>query len=174
MDTLSNVNNQIGTVTIDSGYATLQYKRRLAHPPEAVWKAITDPKEVSVWFSTTAKIDSRPGGTLEYISVPVGFRRTGRVLVWNPPRVFEHEWHIDPHPHLPNGESESVIRWELMEDTGQTMLTVTHRRLTKDNGLRFAPGWHAFLDRSAAQLDHERLPDLMERIAAVKVLYPAQ
>ncbi len=171
----NDVNNQIGTVTIEGGYATLRYERRLPHPPEAVWKAITDPKEVSGWFSTTAKIDARPGGTLEYISVPVGFRRTGRILIWNPPRVFEHEWHIDPHPQLPNGEAESVICWELVQDAaGNTVLTVTHRRLTKANGLRFAPGWHAFLDRLAAQLSGEELPNLMERIAAVKGLYPVE
>jgi uncharacterized protein YndB with AHSA1/START domain len=171
----SDINNQVGTVTIEGEYATLRYERRLLHPPEVVWKAITDPKEVTVWFSTSAKIDARPGGAIEYISVPVGFRRTGRILVWDPPRVFEHEWRIDPHPQLPNGEAESIIRWELVRDAGQTILMVTHSRLTKDNGLRFAPGWHAFLDRLTAQLDGEKkLPDLIERIAAVKGLYPAQ
>lgn len=163
-----------GKVTIGGGHATLQYERRLPHGREAVWKAITDPKEVGAWFSTTAKMDARRGGTLEYISVPVGFRRTGRILVWDPPRAFEHEWHIDPHPQLPGGEAESVIRWDLAGDAGQTVLTVTHSRLTKANGLRFAPGWHAFLDRLAAQLNGEKLPDLMERIANVKGLYPSQ
>jgi uncharacterized protein YndB with AHSA1/START domain len=174
MDTLSYMNKQIGTVTIEGDHVTLKYERRLPHAPEAVWGAITDPKEVGVWFSTTAKIDARPGGTLEYISIPVGIRRTGRILVWNPPRVFEHEWHIDPHPQLANGETESVIRWELVKDAGHTMLTMTHSQLTKANGLRFAPGWHAFLDGLAAQLNGENLPDLMERIAAVKGFYLTQ
>jgi uncharacterized protein YndB with AHSA1/START domain len=174
MDTLSDMNNQIGTVTMEDDHVTLKYERRLPNTPEAVWEAITDPKEVSVWFSTTAKIDARPGGTLDYISIPVGIRRTGRILVWNPPRVFEHEWHIDPHPQLVNGETESVIRWELVKDADHTILTVTHSRLTKANGLRFASGWHAFLDRLAAQLNGENLPDLMERIAAVKGFYPTQ
>jgi uncharacterized protein YndB with AHSA1/START domain len=169
------MNNRIGTVVIEGKYATLRYERRLHHLPEVVWKAITDPKQVSIWFSTTAKIDARPGGSLEYVSMPVGFLRTGRILVWNPPHIFEHEWHIDPHPQLPNGETESVIRWDLLEDTSHTILILTHSRLTKANGLRFAPAWHAFLDRLAAQLDDEKkLPDLMEGIAAIKGLYPAQ
>lgn len=175
MDILSDANNRVGKVTIEGGRANLRYERRFSHPPEVVWNAITDPKQVSAWFSTTAKIDARPGGDLEYISVPVGFRRTGRILAWNPPRIFEHEWHIDPHPQFPNGETESVIRWELVEDAGHTRLTLTHTRLAMANGLRFAPAWHAFLDRLAAQLDREEpLPDLAERIAAVKGLYPAQ
>jgi hypothetical protein len=91
MDTLSDMNKQIGKVTMEDDHLTLKYERRLPHTSEAVWEAITDPKEVTVWFSTIAKIDARPGGTLEYISILVGIRRTGRILVWNPPCVFEHE-----------------------------------------------------------------------------------
>jgi hypothetical protein len=33
-----------GTVTIEGEYATLRYERRLSHPREVVWRAITDPK----------------------------------------------------------------------------------------------------------------------------------
>ncbi len=53
MDTLSDMNNQIGTVTMEDDHVTLKYERRLLHTPEAVWEAITDPKEVSVWFSVS-------------------------------------------------------------------------------------------------------------------------
>ena len=92
------MNNRIGTIAIEGSYATLRYERRLPHPPKVVGEAITAPEQVSVWFSTIAKIYARPGGTLEYISVPADFRRTGRILASNPPRIFEHDWHIDPHP----------------------------------------------------------------------------
>jgi uncharacterized protein YndB with AHSA1/START domain len=180
MDTLTkksndvNSNNEIGAVTIEGDYATLRYERRIPHPTEVVWKAITDPKEVAAWFNTSAKIDARPGGTIEYISVPVGFRRTGHILVWDPPRIFEHEWHIDPHPQFPNGDTESVVCWELVRDANGTIVTMTHRRLAKDTSLRFAVGWHAFLDRLGAQLNGENLPDQKERSAAVAGLYTAQ
>jgi hypothetical protein len=90
-------------------------------------------------------------------------------LVWNPPYVFEHEWHIDPHPQLSNGETESVIRWGL--DAGHTILTLTFSRLTKPTSLGFAPGMHAFLDRLEAQLKGEPLPDWMLRYDAVKGYY---
>jgi hypothetical protein len=63
-----------------------------------------------------------------------------------------------------------MIRWELVEDTDHTILSLTHSRLTKANGLRFATAWHAFLDRLPAQLDNEKLPDLMEGIAEIKGL----
>jgi uncharacterized protein YndB with AHSA1/START domain len=168
------MNKQVGKVTFEGNYATLRYERYFPHPPEKVWKAITDPEEVSQWFSTTAKIDARLGGTLEYIAVPVGFRRTGSILEWNPPHVFEHEMHVDPHPQLPKGDPESVIRWELARHDYDTIVTVTHSRLVKDTSIRFAIGWHSFLDRLAAQLNGENLPNHKERSAAVAGLYSAQ
>jgi uncharacterized protein YndB with AHSA1/START domain len=51
------MNKQIGRVKMEGDHVTLKYERRLPHTPEAVWEAITDPKEVSVWFSTTAKLE---------------------------------------------------------------------------------------------------------------------
>lgn len=170
----NDADNQIGIVTIEGGYATIRYERRLAHAREAVWKAITDPKELAAWFNTKAVIDGRQGGKIDFVSAPAGFHTTGRVLVWDPPRAFEHEWHIAPHEQLPNGESEAVIRWEVVRDgDSNTILIVTFSRLTKSTTLGFAPGMHAFLDRLAARLDHKALPDWMERYAAVKGSYPA-
>lgn len=64
------------------------------------------------------------------ISAPAGFHKTGRIITWDPPRVFDLEFLMEPHPKLPNGESESSIRWELVRDADDTILTVTHLRLT--------------------------------------------
>lgn len=52
-----NVPQKNGTVTIEGEYATLQYKRVLPHSLEDVWKAITEPEQLSNWFSTKATID---------------------------------------------------------------------------------------------------------------------
>jgi len=162
-----------GTVTIEGEHAILQYKRILPHSLEDVWKTITEPEQLSKWFSTKATIDGRPGGKIEFITGPSGFHTTGKILVWDPPHVFEHEWHIAPHQHIPKGESESIIRWELTLKDDFTLLTVTHRRLSKSTALGFAPGMHAFLDRLEAHLNHDMLPDWMERYAAVQVFYPS-
>lgn len=175
MDARSNdIASRTGTVTIEGGYATLRYERRLAHPRETVWNAITDPKELAAWFNSKAVIDGRNGGTIDFVTGPAGFHTTGRILVWDPPRAFEHEWHIDPHPQLPTGEAEAVIRWELARDGDSgTILTMTFSRLAKSTVLGFAPGMHAFLDRLAAQLSHETLPDWKVRYDAVKASYPS-
>src|SRR5918994_5704477 len=136
-----------GTVTIEGEYATLRYERRLSHPREVVWKAITEPKELAGWMNTKAVIDGSNGGTIDFVNTVSGFHTTGRILSWNPKRVFEHEWHIAPNPSLPDGELEAIIRWELKQDgdSNDTLLILTHSRLTKLTSLRFAPGWHAYL-----------------------------
>ena len=167
-------NNQNGTVITEGEYATLRFERHLAHPREVVWKAITDPKELAAWFNTKAVIDGRNGGSIDFVSAPAGFHTTGRILVWDPPHVFEHEWHIDPHPQMPNGEPEAVIRWELLrEGDSNTVLVVTFSRLNKTTAHGFAPGMHAFLSRLVVHLDHKLLPDWMEQYSAVKAFYPS-
>jgi uncharacterized protein YndB with AHSA1/START domain len=164
-----------GTVTIEEEYATLRYERQLSHPREVVWKAITDPKELVGWMNTKAVIDGRNGGTIDFVNTVSGFHTTGRILAWNPQHVFEHEWHIAPNPSLPDGEPEAVIRWELKQEdnSNTTLLTLTHRRLSRSISSRFAPGWHAYLDRLEASLNNEVPPDWMQRFAEVKELYPS-
>ena len=71
---------------------------------------------------------------------------------------------------FPRGEPESVIRWELKEDS-DTLLTMTHSRLTKSTALSLAPGWHAYLDRLEAILNNQVPPDWARRFAEVKKLY---
>jgi uncharacterized protein YndB with AHSA1/START domain len=163
------------TVTIEGDYATLGYERRISRPREVVWRAITDPKELAGWMNTKAVIDGRDGGTIDFVNTVSGFYTTGHILAWNPQHVFEYEWHIAPNPSLPVGESEAIIRWELKQDgnSNNTLLTLTHSRLTKSTSSRFAPGWHAYLDRLEASLNNDVTPDWMQRFAEVKGLYPS-
>jgi uncharacterized protein YndB with AHSA1/START domain len=161
-----------GTVTIEGEYATLTYKRQLNYPREAVWRAITDPKELAGWMNTKAVIDGCNGGTIDFVNAVSGFHTRGSILVWDPLSVFEHEWHIAPNPSLPDGEPESVIRWEIEKDGDSNVtLTLTHSNLTRSTSRNFAPGWHAYLDRLGASLNNEVLPDWTQRFGAVKKLY---
>jgi uncharacterized protein YndB with AHSA1/START domain len=164
-----------GTVTVEGGYATLRYNRQLPHPREVVWRAITDPKELAGWMNTKAVIDGHNDGTIDFVNTVSGFHTEGRILVWDPLSVFEHEWHITPNPSLPDGEPEAIIRWELEETGGSdgTLLTLTHSSLTRSTSGNFAPGWHAYLDRLEASLINEKLPDWSQRFGAVKKLYPS-
>lgn len=161
-----------GQVLIDGDTATLSFRRRLSHPPERVWEALTDPAQLKQWFMTVATIDGRTGGSVDMVSGPARFHWVGRILTWDPPRVYEYEWNTEPRAELPAGE-RSIVRWELEPSGGGTTLTLTHRNLTKGTAIGFAPGTHAFLDRLAALLANEPLPDWMGRYGAVKDQYPA-
>ncbi|HEY7571791.1 MAG TPA: SRPBCC family protein [Nitrososphaeraceae archaeon] len=163
----------IGIVTIEGDYAALTYQRRFSHPIEVVWKAITDPNELAGWMNTKAVMGMQNGGTIDFVNTVSGFHTTGSILVYEPQSVFEHEWHIAPNPSLPRGESESVIRWEIKQDddSNNTLLTLTHSRLTKPTSLNFAPGWHAYLDRLEASLNNEVQPSWVQRFGELKELY---
>lgn len=52
---------------------------------------------------------------------------TGRIRVWDPPRVFEHEW---SQPVLTDTES-GVVRYELAPDGDGTLLRFSHRGLSR-------------------------------------------
>jgi uncharacterized protein YndB with AHSA1/START domain len=145
-------------LTVSGEFATLVFRRRLRHPPERVWQAITDPEQMRSWFLTEAKVEGRPGGTVDLVTGPDRVHATGRVLEWDPPRLWEHEWNVLPGPFLPKGEA-AIVRWELTPVSDGTLLEVTHRRLTRATAETFARGIRGFMDRLAAQLDGTPLPE---------------
>jgi uncharacterized protein YndB with AHSA1/START domain len=161
----------VGQVVFEGDKATLIFERRFRHPPEVVWKALTDPAELSGWYMTKAAIDGREGGTVDLTAGPSRLHVTGRILKWDPPRVFEHEWRVAPRPELPAGE-DAVIRWELHRDGDGTKLSLEHRNLNRQTALGFAPGTHAFLDRLAAQLAQQPPPNWQTRYGEVAARYP--
>src|SRR5438045_4615123 len=65
----------------------------LAHPPSAVWAALTTAEGLSSWFGQQAKIDLRPGGSASMI---FGTEHTAdmRVERVEEPAVFGFTWHI--------------------------------------------------------------------------------
>lgn len=149
-----------GQLTVDGDRAVLTFERRLPFPVEAVWSAITDPAERAQWFGPTT-IDGREGGHIDMVAtgppVPDDVKRmTGRILVWDPPHVFEHEWR---QPIVEDG----VVRYELRADGDGTILRFTHRGLGIRNATGFFGGTHAFFDRLEAYLAGDDLPDWLTR-----------
>jgi uncharacterized protein YndB with AHSA1/START domain len=157
-----------GAVAIDGDQTTITFVRRLPHPVEAVWAAITDQDQRAAWFGETV-LDGRPGGTIEMMPTdtpapPDAKRMTGRILVWDPPHVFEHEWRQSI-------VEDSTVRYELVDDDGDTVLTFTHRGLSQRNASGFVPGTHAFLDRLAAHVAGDPIPGWAQRYEEVAPSY---
>jgi len=126
-----------GTLHAEDGQFVLRFERRLAHPAEKVWAALTDPAELSHWFPQDVEADLRPGGTMRFT-----FRNgeappfDGEVLVYDPPRVFAYRWAAD------------VLRWDLRPDGGGCLLTFTDTGTDQGQG-RPGRGWLAGLPGSA-------------------------
>lgn len=173
MSGLTDDESRKGQVSIEGDYATIVFKRTLQHAPELVWKAITDPKELEEWLMcSSARIDGRPGGSIEMVSGPAQFHVRGNILTWEPPRIFEYEWKVEPVPEMPFGE-DAIFRWELIPQAGSTRVLVTYRNITRRTANGFAPGAHVLLDRLEAQMDHNPLPGWTSRFVEIQSLYPA-
>ena len=157
-----------GTVVTSGGLALIAFERRLAHPVDAVWAALTESEQLAAWLGP-GSIEPRAGGTVSVRTGPVGRPErqgvmSGRILAWDPPRVLEHEW-------LQPGLDISVVRYELEEDAGGTILRFTHRRSVGPGATGGRAGWHAYLDRLAAHLDGSPVPEWAERRAEVQEAY---
>lgn len=129
--------------------ASLRQQRRLAHRPEDVWQALTDPAEVMEWMQAPhATIDGRADG---HVDIDATLHMTGRILTWDPPRVFEHEFKLPPSKLIPSGE-DGILRYELEPDRDGCLLTMTFTRLTPATARLFSGGIKLGLDRLAAHL----------------------
>ena len=149
---------------------TITFRRFYRHRIEHVWDAIATEAGLRGWLMATHVAIG--ADTIELVSGPPGYRSTGKILRREPPRVFEYEWNVAPVREMPHGE-RAIFRYELAPDGDGTRLVVTIRKLTRTTIAGFLPGQHAFLDRLAAQLDGEPMPDWFERFAAHRPEYPA-
>jgi uncharacterized protein YndB with AHSA1/START domain len=147
------------SVEPDGSRATLVLRRFLRHEPSTVWRAITDPQQVQQWNLSKVVVDGRPQGMVDLLYGDSWVHATGRILTWDPPRVYEHEWNVRPDESRFQTEERSVIRWELNPQEGGTLLTLTHRGLTRKTAEVFRHGLPGFLDRLEALVDGRPLPD---------------
>ena len=150
--------SELATIT-DGG--TLIFVRRLPGPIERIWSYLTDPTFLINWFSG--------GAVADYVGGDVRFDMgaTGRVTVFEPPRVLEYTWN-----ELVRSQGaivDSLVRWELAEEGNGVRLTLTHSRLSKKEALLHGAGWHAFLHRLSACADGrtpEPIGELYQRFKA--------
>ncbi len=125
----------------------LRFERRLAHPVDAVWRAITDPDELWHWFPSGVEVDLRVGGamTFTFRELKLSEQPTtigGEVTDLDPSRLFGFWWGGD---HL---------RFELepLDGGAATRLRFTVLLDAREKAARDAAGWHVCLDRLAGHL----------------------
>ena len=134
--------HQQGVALELDGHPAVRFHRRIVHPAERVWRAVTTSEGLSRWFPATVTIDGelRPGTAMHFEFAP-GFARDGEVLTVEPERLLEFAW------------GDDHIRIELVgvpADPPFTVLTFTHTLSDEPDTLaRTAAGWHVCLDALA-------------------------
>ena len=144
----------------------LHFTRRLPHPPDKVWRALTEPEHLKEWFPNDIEGERAEGATLTHV-----FRNNeapdmkGEMVVFQPPAVLELTW------------GDDVLRFELRaEDEGRTTV-LDFVDVLEDVGkaARDGAGWHVKFDVLEAHLRGETVPDdEMERWKPVHEQYLAE
>jgi uncharacterized protein YndB with AHSA1/START domain len=108
----------MATVAITPDQDTVVAEIFIAAPPERVFQAITDPKQMPQWWGqqglyrvTESTADLRKGGKWSSVGVSVdgsSFRVEGEYLEIDSPRLLVYTW-------LPSWQHplKTVVRWEL-------------------------------------------------------------
>jgi uncharacterized protein YndB with AHSA1/START domain len=144
------------------GSTQVRFVRRLPHPVERVWEALTDPAEIRRWWGD-ADLDLTDGGrfTLRWLNTDdQGNAATldGTISKLDPPRFLEISgtWGSTA-ANAP--ATRTTVTWELDPDGDHTLLRFTnsiqgppgHPGTTDpDTGTTIAAGWHLHLDALAA------------------------
>jgi uncharacterized protein YndB with AHSA1/START domain len=124
------------------GRAVLRFERRLSHPPERVWKALTEPGELFSWHPTPFELEPQVGGKVAYLpGGDVPQMSDGEVIEYDPPRALGYTW------------DEDQLRWELRAVDEGCLLILTHTFDDRFKAARDAAGWHLCLDAMASLLD---------------------
>jgi uncharacterized protein YndB with AHSA1/START domain len=115
---------------------TLVLVRDLRHPPEKVWKALTEPEQLREWapFDSDRNLGSVGTAKLTTVGAPKLHVTETHVKRADAPRLLELDW---------GGQD---IRWELEpQGSGGTRLTLWHN-IDKGFISMGAAGWHICLD----------------------------
>ncbi|MGI8921519.1 MAG: SRPBCC domain-containing protein [Solirubrobacteraceae bacterium] len=67
----------------------LRFTRALAHPPEKVWRALTEPEDLAAWFPTTIEGQRVAGAALRFAFPFEMPPIEGEMLRYDPPSVLE-------------------------------------------------------------------------------------
>jgi uncharacterized protein YndB with AHSA1/START domain len=130
----------VAKVRKDGETWTLVLVKELGHPPEKVWRALTEPAHLREWAPFDASGGLGKVGTVEITWVGAATPTETRITRADAPRVLEYE------------SGGNGMRWELEGRDGGTRLTlwaVIDRRFISMG----AAGWHIAFDVLQRLLD---------------------
>jgi uncharacterized protein YndB with AHSA1/START domain len=140
---------------------TLRFVRTVKHPPERVWRAITDDNELTAWMRYPVKFDPCVGGRAYFFDSqeaitddPESIGVAGKVFIFDPPRTLAYSF-SDPKraDEWAIAEREWSVRWDLEPAGNGCRITFIHRGLGGPLLWGLGEGWHGFIDQLQAYLD---------------------
>jgi len=122
----------MATIAISADQDAIRGEVHIAAPPARVFQAITDPRQLMLWWGqkgmyhgTDWKTDVRPGGQwrCEGVSERDGssYHVSGEYLEVDPPRLVAYTWIASW-----SGPLKTVVRWELEAASGGTLVRLRH------------------------------------------------
>ena len=138
----------IGDLVKDGDRWQLRFRRELRHPVAKVWRALTEPEELRMWFPDTVHVDAwKVGARMTFKDANARIQPfDGEVLAYDPPRLLEFRWGTD------------VIRFEVTPRSQGSVLTLVDTIDELGKASRDAAGWHVCLDALERALDGKRGP----------------
>jgi uncharacterized protein YndB with AHSA1/START domain len=137
---------ELGTLTpAGDGRWAIHLTRRLAHPVDKVWRAITQPEHLAKWFPSTIDGDRAAGAALHF-RFDEHLRLDGEMLAFEPPHLMELRW------------GDDVLRFELRPEGDGTILELTDTTPELGKAARDAAGWHECLELLPSAVTLEDAP----------------
>ena len=142
---------------------TARLTRRFDHPPEAVWRMLTDPAELPKWLAPGA-IELTAGGAARLDFADSGTVIDSKVTLFEPGRLIEYSW---SRP----GEPERPVRWLVGPEAGGARLDLELRVPASEDAGRACAGWEAHLEMLEAALEGVPIKFPFERFKAARDAY---
>lgn len=126
---------------------TVRFERRLAHPPEKVWRALTERELLKQWFPSEVRGAWETGAKLTFVfesGAEGGGEASaleGEVLAVEPARLLEFRW------------GESVLRFELLPEAGGCRLIFSDSFDDGSIAARNTAGWEICLTNLESVLE---------------------
>jgi uncharacterized protein YndB with AHSA1/START domain len=119
---------------VDAGHE-IRYERRLNHPVEKVWEALTDPERLPAWLGRAEQLELSVGGAYEIHWENSDAVMDGTITELDPPRLLETD-----------SSSHGRLRWELAPQPGGCELSLTVTMDAPDFLTKALAGWHLHID----------------------------
>lgn len=149
----------LGQIRRDADGVSLRFERELGHPPERVWRALTESDQLRHWMPCDIVGPREAGADIvvpfwddvaeKYaIEEPI---LSGRIVTWDPYETFAWEW------------DDELLTYELEPSRSGTRLVLVVRLGTKGPGAdKVGAGYHTCLDQLVALVETDDPPPFIE------------